>query len=201
MISSRGLSDLILPFAPAIANHLWQSTLVGAGAALLALAFRRNHARVRYGIWLAASIKFLIPFTLVSFLGSHLRQPHSALVQPALYTAVENASQPVRVPDVASVPSTKSFSTNRFFARRHCVGVGLRMCRNCCGLAYSLVSRSPTHRPSHSSHRWPGKGGFAKSRDIRRHSRSYTAYGVYCPVGVRNFWLLQSRSCMAMRDF
>jgi bla regulator protein BlaR1 len=49
--------------AAAVWNHLWQSTLFALLAALLTLAFRKNHARVRYGIWLAASVKFLVPFS------------------------------------------------------------------------------------------------------------------------------------------
>jgi len=58
---------------PAILNHLWQST-AGAGIAwLLTLALRKNHARVRHGIWLAASVKFLIPISLLIALGSHLQ--------------------------------------------------------------------------------------------------------------------------------
>lgn len=38
----------------AIVAHLWQSTLFAGAAALLALTFRANQARVRYWIWLAA---------------------------------------------------------------------------------------------------------------------------------------------------
>jgi TPR repeat protein/beta-lactamase regulating signal transducer with metallopeptidase domain len=41
--------------------HLWQSTLFAALAALLTLAFQKNRASIRYCIWLAASVKFLIP--------------------------------------------------------------------------------------------------------------------------------------------
>jgi len=44
-----------------VANHVWQSTLFAGAAALLALMLRRNQAEVRYRLWLAASIKFLIP--------------------------------------------------------------------------------------------------------------------------------------------
>ncbi|HTZ75919.1 MAG TPA: M56 family metallopeptidase [Candidatus Aquilonibacter sp.] len=51
-----------------IASHIWQSTLFAAAAVLLTLALRRNHARVRYAILLAASYKFLLPFSwLVRF--------------------------------------------------------------------------------------------------------------------------------------
>jgi bla regulator protein blaR1 len=55
-----------------IAAHLWQSTLFGAAAGLLTLAFRSSQARVRYWMWLTASLKFVIPFTLLTNLGSHV---------------------------------------------------------------------------------------------------------------------------------
>jgi bla regulator protein blaR1 len=55
----------------ALTNHLWQSTVFGAVAGLLTLILRKNHARARYWIWLAASVKFLIPFSLLVALGSH----------------------------------------------------------------------------------------------------------------------------------
>jgi bla regulator protein blaR1 len=48
-----------------VANHLWQSTLFAAAAWLLTVALRKNHASVRYRLWLAASVKFLIPFSLL----------------------------------------------------------------------------------------------------------------------------------------
>ena len=55
--------------ASALVNHLWQSTLVAALAWLATLALRRDRARVRYGVWLAASLKFLVPFSLLTSLG------------------------------------------------------------------------------------------------------------------------------------
>jgi len=51
-------------------NHLWQSTLFAAVVALLAFAFRRNRARVRYGLWFVASVKFLVPFAMLAAAGS-----------------------------------------------------------------------------------------------------------------------------------
>lgn len=57
----------------ALINHLWQSTLFALAAALLTLAFRKNGARVRFLIWLAASVKFLIPFSLFVWVGEYLR--------------------------------------------------------------------------------------------------------------------------------
>ena len=41
--------------------HLWQSTWFALAAALFTLAFRGHRAQVRYALWLAASIKFLVP--------------------------------------------------------------------------------------------------------------------------------------------
>ena len=81
--------------APAIGNHLWQSTLFAAVAALLALALRDYQARTRYWIWLAASAKFLIPFSLLLSIGSHLAWSlHPATSQPAMYAAIDQISQP-----------------------------------------------------------------------------------------------------------
>ncbi|MGD0497354.1 MAG: M56 family metallopeptidase [Bryobacteraceae bacterium] len=53
-------------------NHLWQSTGFAAVAVLLALALRANHARVRYWLWMAASVKFLVPFSVLAAVGSYL---------------------------------------------------------------------------------------------------------------------------------
>jgi len=52
-----------------IANHVWQSTLFAAAVGLLVVVCRRFGPRVRYGLWLAASAKFLIPFALLSTAG------------------------------------------------------------------------------------------------------------------------------------
>ena len=56
----------------AVLNHLLQSTLFAGLAALLAFLFRKNFARIRYWLWVAASLKFLVPFSLLLALGSHL---------------------------------------------------------------------------------------------------------------------------------
>ena len=52
-----------------ITNHLWQSTVFAFAVALLALAFRKNRAEVRYWMWLSASLKFLVPFSLLIGVG------------------------------------------------------------------------------------------------------------------------------------
>ncbi len=54
-----------------VGDHLWQSTLFAAAAGLLTLAFRNHRAQVRNALWLAASIKFLVPFAALVAIGGH----------------------------------------------------------------------------------------------------------------------------------
>jgi hypothetical protein len=81
-------------------NHLWQSTLFAAVAALVALAFRKNRAHVRYWVWFSASIKFLLPFALLMNLGNSLwtafaaKTIATALAPPALSFTVQQIAQP-----------------------------------------------------------------------------------------------------------
>lgn len=94
------LSAIWAAIPASLGNHLWQSTLFLALAGLLTLALRKNQARIRYGVWLAASIKFLIPFSLLIGIGSHLATPHAqAAVQNGLYVAVAEISQPFTKPE------------------------------------------------------------------------------------------------------
>jgi bla regulator protein BlaR1 len=77
-------------------NHLWQSTLFATVAALFSLFFRKNHARIRYWLWLVASIKFLIPFSLFITIGSYIdfSWQQSASLPQTTISYVENISQP-----------------------------------------------------------------------------------------------------------
>src|SRR5215475_6671906 len=82
-----------------LANHLWQSTLFAAAAWLLTLALRKNRAAVRHRVWLAASVKFLVPFSLLVGAGSHFAWRTSPEIAPApLSRAMEQISQPFELP-------------------------------------------------------------------------------------------------------
>ena len=59
----------------AVINHLWQSTLFALGAGVLTLVLRHHSAGIRFGLWFSASVKFLLPFALLSLLGSRI--PHA----------------------------------------------------------------------------------------------------------------------------
>jgi bla regulator protein blaR1 len=80
----------------ALVNHLWQSTVVVTIAWLLTLALRKNHARVRYWIWMVASAKFLLPFFLLITAGEWLRSLMATpiVAKPALTNVVEQMAQP-----------------------------------------------------------------------------------------------------------
>jgi len=82
--------------APAMANHLWQSTLFAIPAGLLTLVLRKHHARARHWLWLTASLKFLVPFSLLVSIGSWLSPEPAAKpsVRPVIYFAMEEITQP-----------------------------------------------------------------------------------------------------------
>ena len=84
-------SSLWAAIAPGVANHLWQSTLFAISGGLLTLFLRKHHAKARHWLWLAASLKFLLPFSLLVGIGSRLStQPADApAVRPVVYFAVE----------------------------------------------------------------------------------------------------------------
>jgi bla regulator protein blaR1 len=84
-----------------IANHLWQSTVFAGIVGLLTLLLRNNRAHARYCLWLAASAKFLVPFSLLMLVGGLVGR-HSVVV-PAptrLPVIVERVNEPF----VAEVP-------------------------------------------------------------------------------------------------
>ena len=90
------LPYMVTGIGAAVGNHLWQSTVFAASAWLMALQLRRNRASVRYGLWLAASVKFLIPFSLLIDLGGFLPKPKRAplSLQTTLSSAIGVAGQP-----------------------------------------------------------------------------------------------------------
>jgi beta-lactamase regulating signal transducer with metallopeptidase domain len=77
----------------AVADHLWQSTWFGCAAWLLALLVRKDSARVRYWVWSAASLKFLVPFACLSWLGNQfiLQLPD----RPAFLPVIHQVAMPI----------------------------------------------------------------------------------------------------------
>lgn len=88
----------------ALFSHLWQSTAVAVVAWLLTLALRNNSARIRYLIWLCASVKFLVPFSLLSSIGAHFAKPALRNTQPGFYLFVEEFSRPFQQTQLPLAP-------------------------------------------------------------------------------------------------
>ena len=85
---------------PIIATHLWQSTVFAAAAGLLTLLLKGNPARTRYWVWLAALVKFLVPYGILVSLGSHLALPRwmpptPGIVEPAISFAIGDVATPI----------------------------------------------------------------------------------------------------------
>jgi Penicillinase repressor len=78
----------------AIANHVCQSTLFAAAVGLLVVVCRRFGPRVRYGLWLAASAKFLIPFSILSTAGRWFGQRADVPIAPPFSFAIEQVNEP-----------------------------------------------------------------------------------------------------------
>ena len=83
-----------------IANHLWQSTVFAGIAGLLTLLLRNNRAHARYCLWLAASAKFLVPFSLLMLVGGLVGRHSVAVPAP---TRVPVIVEQVNEPFVAEV--------------------------------------------------------------------------------------------------
>src|SRR5690606_30003360 len=80
-----------------VVNHVWQSTLFALAVALVVRLLRNDAARVRHALWLAASVKFLVPFSLLAALGEKLA-PISRGATPVIAAwpaSLERLAEPV----------------------------------------------------------------------------------------------------------
>jgi len=78
-------------------DHLWQSTLFAGAAALLTLTLTRNGAGLRFWLWFAASVKFLVPFAALAALGEYLSRLFPAAL-PRSLLAIQPAAEQLSAP-------------------------------------------------------------------------------------------------------
>jgi bla regulator protein blaR1 len=100
MLTGTILTEMKLADLSPLANHLWQSTLCAVAVWLLTLALKKNRAAVRHWLWQAASVKFLIPFSLLVSMGSQFgwrTASASATAQPRWSSAVADIGLPFTV--------------------------------------------------------------------------------------------------------
>jgi len=104
---------------PGLVAHLWQSTLFAGVAWLLTLALRKNPAQVRHRIWFIASVKFLIPFSLLVGLGT-LVPWHAATppIHSGWMTEAEQIAQPLTAFPIvtARVAAMRDGADRNYFA-------------------------------------------------------------------------------------
>lgn len=112
------MTDLLL-------DHLWQSTLFAAAAGLLALAFTRNSAGIRYWLWFAASVKFLIPFSAMTLLGSLLFRTILPTAPPPIFDGIRTAVEPFTGPARVLAPATTDFDVGPWLLALWAFGVAV----------------------------------------------------------------------------
>ena len=104
---------MMYPDLSRVANHLGQSTIFAAAVWALTLSLRQNRAAVRYWLWLAASVKFLVPFSLLVSIGSHLGWRESPVIGPVpISHVVERISQSFALPAEAVPAVTTAASSS-----------------------------------------------------------------------------------------
>jgi uncharacterized protein (TIGR03435 family) len=99
-----------------VSNHLWQSTIVAAGIAALAVVYRRKHAGVRYALWLAASLKFLVPFAAFGAVGAAIGSRLAVHVPPPAPNILQSIGE---VPFVAAAVPDATHATGSGAATAH----------------------------------------------------------------------------------
>ena len=111
-----------------LVNHLWQCTLFAAIAFGLSLLLRKNRAAVRYGLWFAVSVKFLIPFSMLATLASQIELRSEQLTTGnAMVSLVDGFNRPF----LPSDPAPAILSAERTDAAASLlpvVGVALWLC-------------------------------------------------------------------------
>lgn len=101
-----------------IVNHLWQSSCFAVLAGVLAFLLRGNSPKVRYWVWLSASLKFLVPWALLVSLGSLV--PSSFVPWP-VHRIASAASSPLpgALVQIAEPFSPSSYAADQTRAQTH----------------------------------------------------------------------------------
>jgi bla regulator protein BlaR1 len=114
-------------------NHVWQSTLCAAVAWALTLVLRNNRAAVRYWIWLAASVKFLVPFSLLIGLGGRIGwRPAPALRQSGLSFMADEIGRSFAAPVPSTSPQLSGLALNALPG----ILLGVWLCGFCVGVIF-----------------------------------------------------------------
>lgn len=94
-----------------ILNHLLQSTLFAAAVGMVNTTLRRNSPRLRYWLWLTASLKFLVPFSLLVSTGARIQLPPDT---PSLHAVTVQQISTTFAPMSAFPAATSSGAESRW---------------------------------------------------------------------------------------
>jgi uncharacterized protein (TIGR03435 family) len=116
-----------------LANHLWQSSLLVAAVWALSLLLRKERASLRYWLWAAASVKFLIPLAWLVKLGTALSAtPMTAAPAAKIAFAASQVAQPFALlapaPLLANVPEAHSVLPGILFGVWMCGFAAMAWC-------------------------------------------------------------------------
>jgi bla regulator protein BlaR1 len=107
--------ESLTSLGPLVGDHLWQSTIFAIAIGILARTWQSNQARLRYWLWLAASLKFLLPFSLLTAIGLHLGpRLVSSPAAPQMLLVVDEITGPLT--PLQRVVATEGPSPFRIFA-------------------------------------------------------------------------------------
>src|SRR6185503_6903458 len=81
--AARAREEGVIAMLNELVNHVWQSTLVAAAIAGIVALLRDDTAHSRYWLWWAASVKFLVPFSLLTALGAAIREAGAPRIELA----------------------------------------------------------------------------------------------------------------------
>ena len=88
----------------ALLDHLWQSTLFALPLGALTLLLRRHAAAVRFWLWFAASVKFLVPFSVLVAVGAAVTLPVAPMLPDgATLQVLQDTTAPFTAAPAASV--------------------------------------------------------------------------------------------------
>src|SRR5262245_20259984 len=104
------IPESIAPFA----NHVWQSTAFAAAVWIATLVLRKQSAQVGYALWIAASVKFLVPFSILVGAGSLVESRSVASVAaPVVTPAVRQLAEPfaIQTTNLTATPASPAITT------------------------------------------------------------------------------------------
>lgn len=114
---------MILGELSPVANHLWQSTIFAVAAWAAVFALRHNRPQLRHGVWLAASIKFLVPFSLLVGAGSRIHWTEAPPVAVPVSSAIRQIGQPFEALPFMSAVSVSNPGRASWNPEALCIGV------------------------------------------------------------------------------